>query len=480
MDSQDILRRPHAATPPSRHDVAHLGRVRKVVDWRGRDAVSFRYDRATGKPVRVADRLGNHRILEYDGAGNCVKLSRRAGWTVSTEPVRSFSYDRAGRLASVSELDADGAAVRTVSVSRYALGRVVGEEHADGSAVSYAYDAAGRLVREGGRAYRYGYLDKVLSVTEGKRKLTYTYHADGQLATADFGDGRAERFAWDSLALVRRGDEWFVNEPHVGGGAPVVSSKGASYFNDILGTTVCVREGRASSRPKPRGKCTAAALTAFGEPLPGAGGDAFFTGKPQVEGLGRVFLYRNYRASLAKWQTADPFGYPDGWNQLAYCENGVTGALDLFGAHTIANDEFGYTSSLGLGCWYILVAECTGNYENLDITYSITMRNGSLTSFNAPYSHYDERYGMIYDPTATISGFSSATKNLQRRSSKRSEINELTIEFDWIISYTVNMSYQYEAKDPDTGENKVYTGHLSLPVQKSKHVVLHCYHRKME
>ncbi|MDY5597322.1 MAG: hypothetical protein SPG40_07480, partial [Kiritimatiellia bacterium] len=52
-----------------RHDVAYLGRVRKVVDWRGRDAVSFRYDRATGKPVRVTDRLGNHRILEYDGAG---------------------------------------------------------------------------------------------------------------------------------------------------------------------------------------------------------------------------------------------------------------------------------------------------------------------------------------------------------------------------------------------------------------------------
>ena len=332
MDSQDILRRPHAATPPSRHDVAHLGRVRKVVDWRGRDAVSFRYDRATGKPVRVTDRLGNHRILEYDGTGNCVRLSRRAGWTVSTEPVRSFSYDRAGRLASVSELGADGAAVRTVAVSRYALGRVVGEEHADGSAVSYAYDAAGRLVREGGRAYRYGYLDKVLSVTEGKRKLTYTYHADGQLATADLGDGRAERFAWDGLALIRRGDEGFVNEPHVGGGNPVVSSKGTAYLNDMLGTTVCVREGRASSRPKPRGKCTAAALTAFGEPLPGAGGGAFFTGKPQVEGLGYAFLYRNYRPDLAKWQTADPFGYPDGWNRLAYGVNSPLEGVDLLGA----------------------------------------------------------------------------------------------------------------------------------------------------
>ena len=40
---------------------------------------------------------------------------------------------------------------------------------------------------------------------------------------------------------------------------------------------------------------------------------------------------RNYRSELGKWLTADPMGYPDGWNQLAYCGNGVTGAVDLWG-----------------------------------------------------------------------------------------------------------------------------------------------------
>lgn len=53
-----------------------------------------------------------------------------------------------------------------------------------------------------------------------------------------------------------------------------------------------------------------------------------------VEGLGHAFLMRNYRAGLAKWQTADPMGYPDGWNQLAYCGNDVTSAVDIFGANT--------------------------------------------------------------------------------------------------------------------------------------------------
>ena len=70
------------------------------------------------------------------------------------------------------------------------------------------------------------------------------------------------------------------------------------------------------------------ALSAFGE---SDNPETFFAGKPYVEGLGHAFLMRNYRASLAKWQTADPLGYPDGWNALAYCNNGVTSAVDLWG-----------------------------------------------------------------------------------------------------------------------------------------------------
>lgn len=119
--------------------------------------------------------------------------------------------------------------------------------------------------------------------------------------------------------------------PHIGGGNPVVSSMKRIYFNDILGTTIGAKKG---SEYYP------AAITAFGETL--ETGDThfqahtgnsctFFTGKPQVEGLGYTFLFRNYRATLAKWQTADPLGYPDGWNQLAYCDNSVVFSVDLHG-----------------------------------------------------------------------------------------------------------------------------------------------------
>ena len=204
-------------------------------------------------------------------------------------------------------------------------------------------------------------LSKVVDV------VSNTNHADGQLARANYGRAdttpatvgrgdptapQSEDFLWDGLALIQPGDEQFVNEPHIGNapqklcfggeprakrrarrarkgprGNPVASSKGTSYFNDALGTTVGSKQG---------GKYSAAVLTAFGEnlsvhsPTPTQNSN-FFTGKPYVEGLGHAFLMRNYRAGLAKWQSADPMGYPDGWNQLAYCNNGVTSAVDLWG-----------------------------------------------------------------------------------------------------------------------------------------------------
>ena len=267
----------------------------------------------------------------YDKAGNMVKkMILRAGRAVSTKPPQTEDYQ-------TTTFTFDGANQLVSSTT-------------GGVTTKYAYDAVGRLVREGSKTYRYGYLDKVLSVTDGKDKYTYTYHADGQLASASYGDGKSEDFLWDGLALIQRGGERFINEPHIGGGNPVVSSKGTSYFNDVLGTTL-------GAKAKGR-KYSAAALTAFGEDLSvdTNGGTSshstlstlnsrlFFTGKPHVAGLGHAFLFRNYRAGLAKWQTADPLGYPDGWNSLAYCRNVPPSHIDLFGCVDIDLLDDGFQS----------------------------------------------------------------------------------------------------------------------------------------
>ena len=69
-------------------------------------------------------------------------------------------------------------------------------------------------------------------------------------------------------------------------------------------------------------------MTAFGE---SADTNATYTGKPYIGELGYAFLFRNYRSDYGKWQTTDPLGYPDGWNNLAYVNNGVTDHIDLLG-----------------------------------------------------------------------------------------------------------------------------------------------------
>ena len=328
--------------------------ARQIVDGSPIDYEYTKYGQLAGKYLGGRQNADASVVYEYSKSGQIV--ARTANGVRQT-----YEYDKKGQLLAVK--DSDGNAVERYAYDKAGnmLKKTVNgktttftfddanqlvSSTTDGVTTRYAYDAAGRMVREGNKTYRYGYLDKVMSVTDGDTTRTFTYHADGQLASATVGSAlrgdssamvgaalRADRgrvgdaplpetetFLWDGLALIQRGDEQFVNEPHVGGGNPVASSKGTSYFNDALGTTV---------GSKSNGKYSPAALTAFGE---GTDADkAFFTGKPMVEGLGHAFLMRNYRAGLAKWQTADPMGYPDGWNQLAYCGNVIMDQLDVGG-----------------------------------------------------------------------------------------------------------------------------------------------------
>ena len=110
----------------------------------------------------------------------------------------------------------------------------------------------------------------------------------------------------------------YTNEPYVTGGNPILANDKV-LFNDILGNTVSTI---SSNELNP------VFMTAFGET---ADKNAMFTGKPFISELGYVFLYRNYHPAHAKWNSSDPLGYPDGWNNLAYCENQSTTTIDIMG-----------------------------------------------------------------------------------------------------------------------------------------------------
>ena len=73
-----------------RMDVAYLGKVRKIVDGRGRDVVNYRYDKLTGNVIRVRDMADNDINFEYNTDGNLKLITRRAADQTEPEPVTAF------------------------------------------------------------------------------------------------------------------------------------------------------------------------------------------------------------------------------------------------------------------------------------------------------------------------------------------------------------------------------------------------------
>ena len=251
--------------------------------------VNFEYD-LRGQLLAVKDASGNDlERYTYDPAGN--RLSKTINGVTTT-----YSYDEANQL------------IRST---------------VNGEITYYEYDAAGRMIQAGDKSYIYNGNNKVIEVRQnGETIAKFEYNIDGQIAKAIYGD-KKEEFIWDGLALIWRSGVTYINEPYVTGGNPVMAGDDV-LFNDMLGSTLAVND-------------KAVEMTSFGET---DNENAFFTGKPMIDELGYSFLFRDYNPNHGKWTTSDPLGYPDGWNQLAYCNNGVTSAVDLWGCLVVYTWEY--------------------------------------------------------------------------------------------------------------------------------------------
>ena len=248
---------------------------------------SYRYDKA-GRLVSVVceacPELNESYV--YDKQGNI--LEKRVG-----DKTYTFKYDTANQLASM--------------------------ESAEGLR-EYVYDMAGRLIEEklNGKTdvkYTYGYLDKVTEVNRRGKITKFIYDGTGMLASKISSDGKVENWMWDGLALIRRGKDIHVNEPHISGGVPIVSRtpNGTQFHeSDFLGTTLWSIDSKGNVVSFQND-------TIFGEGTIKTNRCARFTGKPYDEDLQAfVFPYRNYDEKSARWRSADPAGYPDGINRQFY------------------------------------------------------------------------------------------------------------------------------------------------------------------
>ena len=91
----------------------HQNQVRQIVDGRDRVVVSYRYDKLTGKVLRVRDMAG----ISYDSAGNLEFASRRAADASEAEGIFRWKYDGNGRPLEMMRLDRDGKVYSSVKYS---------------------------------------------------------------------------------------------------------------------------------------------------------------------------------------------------------------------------------------------------------------------------------------------------------------------------------------------------------------------------
>ena len=148
--------------------------------------------------------------------------------------------------------------------------------------------------------------------------------------------------------------------------------------------------------------------------------NTMFTGKPHVAELGYTFLFRNYDSSLGKWSTADPLGYPDGWNNFAYCNNWATNAIDWQGTYTfgisftfsfvaiggpIIFGAIGYNTSSGS----IYINDTIGGGVGYNASFSIQGFYSSAEPSNGISAFYDAS-ASIYCVTGAVS-FDTKTFN---------------------------------------------------------------------
>ena len=268
--------------------------------------------------ITARDVSGNKQDYKYDLKGQLMVVVDATG-----KAVEQYVYDAAGNILSKT---IDG---KFTTFKYDKANQLVSSTDATGKVTHYNYDAAGRLTKEGDKSFVYGWQDKIVNISEnGKLSANFEYGIDSQLSSRTDNTGRSELFVWDGLALIKRDSTNFVNEAAITGGNPILAfgkDNSKVLFEDILGSSIGSIEG---------GKFNAINRSAFGE----SNSDSelnFFTGKPQVEGVGYSFLFRNYRADQGKWQTQDPLGYPGGWNNLAYVNNRVTVCIDLYGMKDI-------------------------------------------------------------------------------------------------------------------------------------------------
>ena len=270
------------------------------------------------------------------------------------------------------------------------------------------------------------------------------------------------RKEWDGLALIERNGTKYINEPHAGGGNPVFAIGGKdteateTIFTDMLGTSLGKIEEKEYS---------AIDKTSFGADT--SDKSSFFTGKPYLDGLGYAFLFRNYRADMGKWQISDIIGYPDGWNNFAYCNNDITNVVDLLGAagHAINKVVTMTDGVTGVSFQAKILAYCSNDSNNLSISNVSAIKYGH-TSYSAGIAF--ELKGVAFGLGASISYDSVTAILVNQRTSISGDVKTVVAEIYLTYSYTATEVLIIGNKSAAGGGNATATIECSVRMENEE------------
>ena len=175
------------------------GLITAAVDPNGNQS-SFQYD-VDGLPTRFTDGLSGSWSYQYDGALRTSARTEPGGAAVQA------AYDAQNRLAAVSAGQAN-LALNAAGVERDSLSRVAATTDSFGNHLSFTYDAAGRLASltlpPGSISYQYDLAGRLAKVSDWLGDFAiYKYDAAGLVTGVSISAGPVTAYQYDTAGNLR-------------------------------------------------------------------------------------------------------------------------------------------------------------------------------------------------------------------------------------------------------------------------------------
>lgn len=309
--------------------------------------VNYTYDVCL-RPIEIATTFWRQQLRQYDASGNITEVSLQ---DASGEETLKYAYDaldqlthEAGAESHAYRFDSLGNRVQkdTIAYTNNVLNQL--EKQGDSA---YAYDANGNLKTKtspsGDLCCRYDALDRLIEVTKGRHKATYTYDAVHRrtsktcyrLVNGAWIDIYTEEYIHQGekeVAALRGGALVQLRVMGIGckgdiGAAVLMEFRGKAYvpLHDYRGNTSVLLDASTGETVE------SYRYTAYGQErvYDGAGNVLDTPLNPWRFSSKRVdpetgwshFGRRYYDPGIGRWTTPDPLGFEDGNNLYCYVKN---------------------------------------------------------------------------------------------------------------------------------------------------------------